>query len=147
MLVHDQPAGEALLREEGVDGVVASLPAPAAAAALRAFDAGFLLRRRHPVNAVACPVKFAEYLHAGLPVVGTDGIGDVSETIRREGLGIVLGEPEDPEAARRVAEGLAGVPGARCRAFAREHLTFEQSARAYEAAYRFAAGTGSCGSE
>ncbi|MCU0726106.1 MAG: glycosyltransferase [Planctomycetes bacterium] len=146
LLVHDRAAGESLLREEEVAGTVESLPAAEAAAALRAFDAGFLLRRAHPVNAVACPVKFAEYLHAGLPVVATGGIGDVSETIRREGLGVVLPEPEGPEAARRVAENLPVVEGGRCRAFARERLTFERTSGEYETAFEHAAGTKRCGS-
>jgi glycosyltransferase involved in cell wall biosynthesis len=53
-------------------------------------DAGFLLRKRHPVNAVASPTKFGEYLAAGLPTVATDDIGDTSEIIRTEHVGLVV---------------------------------------------------------
>jgi glycosyltransferase involved in cell wall biosynthesis len=91
-------------------------------------------------------VKFAEYLHAGLPVVATEGIGDVSATIRRERLGVVLPGPEGPEAAKRVAEDLPATEGGRCRAFARERLTFERTSAEYEAAFLHAAGTKRCGS-
>jgi glycosyltransferase involved in cell wall biosynthesis len=57
---------------------------------LAAADAALLLREDHPVNHVASPVKFAEYQAAGLPVIATDGIGDVGWYLRETGHGIVL---------------------------------------------------------
>jgi glycosyltransferase involved in cell wall biosynthesis len=57
---------------------------------LAAGDIGLLLREPSLVNAVASPVKFAEYLAAGLPVVLTEGIGDYSDLAMRNNLGVVL---------------------------------------------------------
>jgi glycosyltransferase involved in cell wall biosynthesis len=73
-------------------------------------DAGLLLRKLHPVNAVASPTKFGEYLAAGVPVVVTEGIGDTSELIRMEEVGLVVSptdeglDPEDLEELLRFAE-------------------------------------------
>jgi glycosyltransferase involved in cell wall biosynthesis len=57
---------------------------------LAAADCGFLLRETSPVNQVASPVKFAEYLASGTPVITNDGIGDYSELMQSERLGLVL---------------------------------------------------------
>jgi glycosyltransferase involved in cell wall biosynthesis len=57
---------------------------------LAAADCGFLLRESSPVNQVASPVKFGEYLASGTPVIMSDGIGDYSELARRENVGVVL---------------------------------------------------------
>jgi hypothetical protein len=62
---------------------------------LNASDAGILLRERHPVNAVASPTKFAEYLLTGLPVVINDGIGDYSDFVARRDVGVLIDE-RDP---------------------------------------------------
>ena len=57
---------------------------------LNAADAGWLLRESNPVNKVAAPTKFAEYLLCGLPVIMTAEIGDYSALALRERLGVVL---------------------------------------------------------
>ena len=62
---------------------------------LDAADAGILLRERHPVNAVAAPTKFAEYLLMGLPVLINPGIGDYSDFVRQRDVGVLLDE-HDP---------------------------------------------------
>lgn len=62
---------------------------------LNAADAGILLRARHPVNEVAAPTKFAEYLLAGLPVLINEGIGDYSAFVGSHGTGVLLDE-RDP---------------------------------------------------
>lgn len=46
---------------------------------LNAADVGVMLRERNRINWVASPVKFAEYSLAGLPVVTTDAVSQVSE--------------------------------------------------------------------
>lgn len=53
-------------------------------------DAALLIRERCLVNEVASPVKFAEYLAAGLPVIISEGVGDYSELVREHRLGVVL---------------------------------------------------------
>jgi glycosyltransferase involved in cell wall biosynthesis len=57
---------------------------------LGAADLGLLLRERTLVNEVASPVKFGEYLAAGVPVVITDGVGDLSTLVNDRGVGVVL---------------------------------------------------------
>jgi glycosyltransferase involved in cell wall biosynthesis len=65
---------------------------------LRASDLGILLRAPDPLNEVACPTKFAEYVMTGLPVLISAGIGDCSGFVANEAGGAVLPEP-DPAAA------------------------------------------------
>lgn len=57
---------------------------------LAAGDIGLLLRERSLVNEVASPVKFGEYLAAGLSVIMTDGVGDYSELTKTKGVGVVI---------------------------------------------------------
>jgi glycosyltransferase involved in cell wall biosynthesis len=65
-------------------------------------DLGLLLRERNSVNRVASPVKFAEYLACGLPVLVSPGVGDFSHFVCAEHVGYVL-EPGLP-LARVVSE-------------------------------------------
>ncbi len=53
-------------------------------------DLGLLLRDRSPVNRVASPVKFAEYLACGVPVLVSPGVGDCPAIVEKEGVGYVL---------------------------------------------------------
>ncbi len=73
---------------------------------LLACDHGLLLRDPCITNRVASPTKFAEYLSAGLPVVISEGVGDLSGMVRQHGLGMVLDhaftlELTKPDGARR----------------------------------------------
>lgn len=42
-------------------------------------DYGMLIRNKHILNKVCSPTKLAEYLEAGLPIIGTTSIGDIDE--------------------------------------------------------------------
>jgi len=57
---------------------------------LAAADVGLLLREPCLVNRVASPVKFAEYLAAGLPVLLTEQIGDYSALAAAHRVGCVI---------------------------------------------------------
>jgi len=57
---------------------------------LEIADVGLLLREPSPVNRVASPIKAAEYLAAGLPLIATDGIGDLSGLICDARVGLLL---------------------------------------------------------
>jgi glycosyltransferase involved in cell wall biosynthesis len=61
---------------------------------LAAGDYGLLLREPSVTNQVAAPVKFAEYLACGLPVICSDCIGDYPNFIREHNAGIVINEGE-----------------------------------------------------
>ncbi|MBC7553808.1 MAG: hypothetical protein H7257_07495 [Taibaiella sp.] len=54
--------------------------------ALTACDAGILIRKPTLVNRVANPVKIAEYLAAGLPVIIEKGVGGVSKELFERSL-------------------------------------------------------------
>ncbi len=64
---------------------------------LSAADLGVVLREDNVINNVASPIKIAEYLACGLPVVMTEGIGDYSNLLPREGLALKLNEKNSLE--------------------------------------------------
>jgi glycosyltransferase involved in cell wall biosynthesis len=108
---------------------VVSVPHDEVPAYLAAADAGLLLREKSPVNQVASPVKFGEYLASGTPVIMSDGIGDYSELTQRENVGLVL--PTDASEAdidaglKTFLDEYRSDPESwqtRCRRVAREHL-------------------------
>ena len=84
-------------------------------AMLNACDYGIMLREDTITNRVASPTKFAEYLRSGLRIIASEGLGDFSEMVKTERLGVVLGNsgqvprleptpPEERERLRRLAE-------------------------------------------
>lgn len=54
------------------------------------FHYGFLLREDHILNKVASPVKFYEYVSSGLRIISTKYVGDYSELIKENNLGVVV---------------------------------------------------------
>lgn len=60
---------------------------------------GFMLRDSRDLNKAASPVKFPEYLSAGLAVVGSKGIGDASRIIDDHNVGVLI----DPQNIRNEA--------------------------------------------
>lgn len=76
--------------------IVKSVAREEVPAFLAASDVGFLLRQDDPVNHVASPVKFGEYLASGLAVVTSPKLGDVSQLVVERNLGILV-SPEDIE--------------------------------------------------
>lgn len=51
---------------------------------------GILLRENNLINNVSSPLKFGEYLAAGLPVMVSEGVGDTEEIINNFGVGVVI---------------------------------------------------------
>ncbi len=109
---------------------------------LDAADAALLLRRRDPVNAVASPVKLAEYLACGLPVLVSEGIGELSGLVRDEGLGAVVDDPDDAGALRGGIARLLEAPPARAHVakVAAERLARERYLDVYRRLYAELAG-------
>lgn len=64
---------------------------------LMAADAGLLLREDIMTNRVASPVKFAEYLRCGVPVILTPYIGDLGDLAVRENVGRTVTFPPRPD--------------------------------------------------
>lgn len=53
-------------------------------------DYGLLIREQKVTNKVASPVKFAEYLNAGLHVLISENIGDFSKFVKDKNCGIIV---------------------------------------------------------
>lgn len=109
---------------------------------LSAADVGLMLIDDDVSKQVCAPVKFSEYMAAGLPVVAGGGIGDTRDWIERHGLGVLV-DPDDPVGAAEVVAtrlrngDLRGEETrARCLEFARVALDMRQTLAEYEAVYR-----------
>ncbi|MDQ3110648.1 MAG: hypothetical protein M3R17_12210 [Bacteroidota bacterium] len=63
---------------------------------LETCDYGWLVREASVTNAVASPVKFAEYLSAGLKVIISEGLGDYSEFVKKHDAGIIYHTDQFP---------------------------------------------------
>ena len=59
---------------------------------LNAADYGILFRENVPMNNVASPSKFAEYILCGLPTIISEGVGDYSAMCEPNGLGVLVPE-------------------------------------------------------
>jgi hypothetical protein len=70
------------------------LPESEVHSVLSSCDYGWLVREDSVTNKVASPVKFAEYLSAGLSVIVSRELGDFSSFIREHGCGLIAGETE-----------------------------------------------------
>jgi glycosyltransferase involved in cell wall biosynthesis len=56
---------------------------------LKKYDFGFLLREKHIINEVASPIKFLEYLSAGVIPIVTKWVGDYSEIVAEKDIGVI----------------------------------------------------------
>jgi|SRR6185312_10665114 len=57
---------------------------------LRACDYSFFAQRDSVSNMVRTPVRFAEYIAAGLPAIVSDNVGDYSELVVKNNCGLLL---------------------------------------------------------
>jgi len=67
-------------------------------------DYGWMFRSSSVTNRVASPVKFAEYLRAGLNVIVSPGLGDFSEFVGSHNCGIIIKENKVPPLLPLTAE-------------------------------------------
>lgn len=110
---------------------------------LVAADVGLLLREPSPLNEVSSPIKFAEYLASGTPVIITEKVGDYSEWTKKESLGCVLSQPMDKRRLtgelQELLSSYQSDPGgqrAHCREVARSRLSWEACLPALAEAYQ-----------
>lgn len=73
----------------GIKANVLSVKPDQVVEVLKDCDFGFLLRDDIPLNNVASPVKFLEYISAGVVPIMSKGIGDYSELVLQEDIGII----------------------------------------------------------
>jgi glycosyltransferase involved in cell wall biosynthesis len=126
-----------IVREIGLEALssgvlVRSVPPHEVKRYLSASDVGLLLRRPHETHRVASPIKFAEYLGAGLAIVVSAGIGETAEVVEGERVGVVLDASRSDagveQAARRLVALLEERDGVRERAIAvcRDRFVWER---------------------
>lgn len=112
------------------------------AAHLSAADIGVIMRHDMIVNNVASPVKIGEYLACGLPVLLTRGIGDYSQTISQEGLGLLL--EDDGKDIERIRAFIAKQDLIQLRQktaeYANNHLSWSSHYGTYQRLYSNASG-------
>lgn len=123
------PDAEALQRRFGSEGVKCeSVPRGEVPRIVGESDLGILVRDNTVGSRVACPVKFAEYLAAGLPVIATAGIGEVDDMLRESGCGVSLTEGNWEAQLRPLLESMVAdreALRARCRALAERHFAWK----------------------
>jgi len=71
---------------------------------LQAADAGLMFLTLTKSRTTTIPIKFAEYLACGMPVVVNQGIGDPEEIVRRYRVGVVVQDMTDDSIDRAVNE-------------------------------------------
>ena len=107
-------------------------------------DAGLMLRKFHPVNFVSCPTKCGEYLAAGVPIIASHDIGDISELVDKEQGGIIISPTDEgmrPDDLKRVVQFVSDVQthrsrwSNRCRTIAQECLDWEKYGQSLVRAY------------
>lgn len=112
---------------------------------LGAGDMGFLLRDGSLVNRVASPVKFAEYMAAGVPVLMSPEIGDLSSAGLRQGVAAMVPSLEPNKEGLRTLDLFCtnvvrhrDMYAARCRKYACSDLSLKLYSRMVEDAYSHA---------
>jgi glycosyltransferase involved in cell wall biosynthesis len=132
-------AAEAGLPADRTDFVTAGVEEMPAL--LSAADFGFMLIERHVSKRVCAPIKFSEYMAAGLPTVSSEEVGDISGWIAGRGLGVIVDNDDVAGAGRAVAAYLAtddfrcGAARERCLEFAATEMDMAETHREYEAVY------------
>ncbi len=136
----EELAGEIGLSPEHVHFVTA--PVEDVPVLLSAGDAGLMLEADDINRTVCAPIKFAEYLAAGLAVIGSAGIGDTEQWIREERIGIIVDPDNEDDAARRVGaffesdDFRSGAVRKRCTAYAGAELDMHATLKQYDDIYR-----------
>ena len=88
---------------------------------LNASDVGMLLLRQSPNIETSSPVKFAEYLNCGLPVLITDRVGDYSHMTMEHQVGAIVAADSafDPSILSRIKDDRTNI-ALRCQSAGRE---------------------------
>ena len=70
-------------------------------------DIGIIIRDDNVLNYVSSPIKIGEYLSAGLPIIATNNIGDYSDVIQKNELGVIITGKNIKEDAIRISKYVA----------------------------------------
>ena len=110
------------------------------------MDAGACFVRPQFSKISSAPTKFAEYLACGVPVVATEGVGDMAEIIREGRVGLIVTRVDAREIGR-LADDLLDLRGdatirKRCRSVAEQRFSLEAGVAHYRAIYEGLTGVG-----
>ncbi len=96
-----------------------------------------LIRENDLINNVASPLKFAEYLAAGLPILISEGVGDTEEIVTRNNIGVVI-RNKNYNAALEEMKILLDDPNiyTRCRKVAEKEFDLETTFKQYLNIYK-----------
>ncbi len=107
---------------------------------VRRMTAAVMMARPAYSHLARAPTKLAEFLGCGVPCLANDGIGDVSEILESDRVGVVLRDASDKgrKAAIGSLVGLTRDAGTvdRCTTSARATFSLESGVIAYGAVYR-----------
>jgi len=99
---------------------------------------GLVVANRSSAKWLAWPLKFAEYLSAGIPLVIEKTVGkEITDIVSRWKLGLIIDE-SDPESYSQISEIFDNHEGykQRCIAYARKRMQISHSAAQYARLYR-----------
>jgi glycosyltransferase involved in cell wall biosynthesis len=124
----DSSRFEELCERENIRLVTRSALPAEVPAYLSAADVGLCFRHRFPSQLSCSPIKSAEYLACGLPVVSTSGCGDYDELIQAQHVGVVVESASDSQPVATASQRLLAEPavGERCRAVAERFLGLKE---------------------
>ena len=122
---------QTLVEKAGIaasDTTIRSFPPAEVPRWLVASDLGLMLRDTTETNRVASPVKFGEYLAAGIPVVVSPHLGDCTGIVEDHNLGVCADLTQGDQALRdALCRWFAEQPerlSARCHDFAAQELSW-----------------------
>jgi len=132
ILTHDRSKFERHLNNNGINEIdysIYSVDHNTVFDFLQLGDVGLMLRDNTIVNRVASPTKFAEYLLCGLPVITTDFVGDFSDAVKENNLGLTIDLAELDQVSEVInflsdVQSCRGDYAQRCNKFVIYHLTW-----------------------
>ncbi|GMR25128.1 MAG: hypothetical protein BMS9Abin39_0406 [Ignavibacteria bacterium] len=99
-------------------------------------DFGVLLRENNLINRVSSPLKFAEYLAAGIPVVLSESVGDAKDIISKYNVGVIIKNNDYSSAVEELLRLLQDSEiSKRCFLTAKNELNLERSIDQYKNIY------------
>ena len=131
------------LRDKNVqdeDVEIQAVPYESMPASLVLGDVGIAFMKSTFSKRASCPIKVAEYLACGLPVVINAGIGDTEDLIERNRVGVVVRDFSPAGYAMAIGElsKLRKDPdlSARCRRVTQGELSIQMGVHRYQEVYR-----------
>ena len=104
------------------------------------MDAGFFFIMPVFSKRASAPTKLGEFLGCGVPCLGNDGVGDMTQILESENVGVVVRDfdAEGREKAINDLISLCADPDVRqrCVGAARKHFSLDDGVAAYDRIYR-----------